>query len=102
MAKSNETEGVVNVLNAAFRQTRPPTKPNVVRLPGRALLTVAELALIQWGVPGATACFEYVAERWGNYVRRRTSWQGTANRPCDAVPASATTARDHERSSRPC
>ena len=63
----------------------------------RALVTTADLALTQMGVPAALACCQYLAVRWRNCSRRRTGRQRTPNLPCDVGPAPDTATRDHER-----
>ncbi len=96
MTASIEAGGVVNTLRGTMRRASLTVSPAVVGLAGRVLVAVAELVLTQMGIPGALACCEYLAGWWGNCVRRRTS--RPANRPCHVAPASATAARDHERS----
>jgi len=98
MAASIEAGGVVNALRGTVRRASMMVSSAMVRLAGRVVVTVAELALTQIGVPGALAGCEYLAGWWGNCVRRGTSRQSTVNRPCHVARASAAAARDHERS----
>ena len=98
MTANIEAGGVVNALRGTMRRASLTVSPTMVRQAGSVVVAVAELALTQMGVPGALACWEYLARWCGTRVRRRTSRRRTANHPCHVAPASATAARDHERS----
>ena len=97
MAASIETARVVSALKGTLRRAGLAASRPFVCLSGRALVTTADLALTQMGVPAALACCQYLAVRWRNCSRRRTGQQGTPNLPCDVGPAPDTATRDHER-----
>ena len=92
MTASIETAGVVNALKGTLRRAGLAAS-----LPLARLVTTADLALTQMGVPAALACCQYLAVRWRNCSRRRAGQQRTPNLPCDVGPAPDTAARDHER-----
>ena len=97
MTTSIETKRVVNALKGALRWAGLAESRAFACLSGRALVTTADLALSQMGVPAALACCQYLAVRWRNCSRRRTGPQRTPNLPCDVGPAPDTATRDHER-----
>jgi hypothetical protein len=87
MTASAEVGGVVNALKGVMRRASLTMNPSRARLAGRAVLTLAELAFTQMGIPGAVACCEYLVGRWGSAV----------NPPCHAAPGSTSDVRDQER-----
>ena len=97
MTTSIETAGVVSALKGTLRRAGLAARRPLARLSGRALLTTADLALTQMGVPAALACCQYLAVRWRNSTRRRTGQQRTPNLPCDVGLAPDTATREHER-----
>ena len=97
MTASIETARVVGALKGTLRWVGLSASRAFACLSGRALVTTADLALTQMGVPAALACCQYLAVRWRNCSRRRTGRQRTPNLPCDVGPAPDTATRDHER-----
>lgn len=97
MTASIETAQVVGAPKSALRWVGLSASRAFACLSGRALVTTADLALTQMGVPAALACCQYLAVRWRNCSRRRTGQQRTPNLPCDVGLAPDTATRDHER-----
>jgi hypothetical protein len=97
MTASIRTARVVNALKGTLRRVGLAANLPLARLSGRALVTTADFALTQMGVPAALACCQYLTGRWRNCSRRRTGQQRTPNRPCDVGPAPDTATRDCER-----
>jgi hypothetical protein len=97
MAASIETAGVVSALKGMLRRAGLARSRPVAHLSGRALVTTADVALTQMGVPAALACCQYLAVRWRSCPRRQNGQQRTPNLPCDVGPAPDTATRDHER-----
>ena len=97
MTVSIETKRVVNALKGALRWAGLAESRAFACLSGRALVTTADMALSQMGVPAALACCQYLAVRRRNCSRRRTGRKRTPNLPCDVGPAPDTATRDHER-----
>jgi hypothetical protein len=94
MTVSIEGAGMVNGLKGTLRRAASRA---LTRLSGRVLVTTADLALTQMGVPAALACCQYLAVRWRSCSRRQNGQQRTPNLPCDVGPAPDAATRDHER-----
>ena len=94
MTASIERAGMVNGLKGALRRAASRL---LSRLSGRVLVTTADLALTQMGVPVTLACCQYLAVRWRNCSRRRNGQQRIPHLPCDVGPAPDTATRSHER-----
>jgi len=97
MTASIETAGRVSALKGMLRRAGLAPRHALARLSGRALITTADLALMQMGVPAALACCQYLAVRWRSSSRRQNGQQRTPNLTCDVGPAPDTATRDHER-----
>ena len=97
MTASTERAGLVNGFKGTLRRAGRAARGRLARLSGHVLVTTADVALTQMGVPAALACCQCLAVRWRSCPRRQTGQQRTPNLPCDVGPAPDTATRDHER-----
>ena len=93
-----ETDQVLSALRNTVRRAGVTVSPKRACRAGRALISVADVALAQLGVPGTLGCCEYLIRRWRNCLHRSTSGKNTSTHPGHTVPVSGTDALDHKRS----
>jgi hypothetical protein len=88
-------KAVANAVRRAAVGAGQLTSAASIRLAGRVLGVVAELALTQIGVPGALACCGYLDHWWRTSTRRTARRQGGASRP-GPVAAAPAAVRDRD------
>ena len=97
MTASIETKRVVNALKGALRWAGLAESRPFACLSGRALVTTADLALTQMGVPAALACCQYLAVDGGAAHVAGPADRGPRTFRVTSGPAPDTATRDHER-----
>ena len=97
MTASIERAGMVNGFKGTLRRAGRAARGPLARLSGGVLVTTADVALTQMGVPAALASWQYLAMRWRSGSRRQNDQQRIPARPCDGGSAPDITTRDHER-----
>ena len=97
MTASIERAGMVNGFKGTLRRAGRAARGPLARLSGHVLVTTADVALTQMGVPAALACWQYLAVRWRSGSPRQNGQQRTPACPCHGGPTSDTATRDHER-----